>query len=496
MLLNLFFSQSLFGVGLGELGKIRGSVFKILNVSVQPDYTTPWNDYASTSSNGTGFYIGNKQIMTNAHVVASSRFLMVLRDGDSEPIPARILHVANDSDLAVLTVDLPGYFDSIKALALGGVPSLRSPVAAVGYPMGGDQISITEGVVSRIGYDVYVHDGRSRHFSIQVDSAINPGNSGGPVVQNQKLVGVAFQTFTSIQNTGYIIPIPVVKRFLKDIADGVYDGCPYHGIATQEWALINPSTKEFFARKGRINSGVLINDLAAYNVASKFLRRNDILLGVDGNAIGLDGKIKRHGERISFRSVFDTKQYGDSVEFNLIRDGKEQVVSYRIIKDTQHYSRSNRFDVRPKYYQIGGLVYTALSINLLKTWGGRWSENAPFYLKYFNYFSQQTKFKNSRDIIVLLSKLSHPVNSYVQTPLYSVVKTLNGEAVASIKDFKNKIENSSAEYIKVEYEGMNAPTVLKTKQALDAISQVGASYRLEPPFSVGDPYNAPLKDKK
>lgn len=485
-LLSLSFSQSLYGVGLGDLGQVRASVFKILNVSVQPDYTTPWNDYASTSSSGTGFYIGNKQIMTNAHVIANSRFLMVLRDGESEPVPARILHIANDSDLAVLTVDQPGYFDSIKPLRFSeSVPSLRSPVAAVGYPMGGDQISITEGVVSRHAYDVYVHDGRSRHFSIQVDSAINPGNSGGPVVQKQKVVGVAFQTFTAIQNTGYIIPVPMVQRFLTDIKDGHYDGAPFHGIATQEWALINPSTRVYFGRNAKDSRGILVNDIAGYSVAAKFLKRNDILLSIDGKEIGVDGKIKLYGERINFRTIFDFKQYGDTISFQLVRDNKEQKVTYRLAKDSKHYDSSNSFEPRPKYYQVGGLVYTALSVNLLKTWGSGWGKNSPFYLKYFNYFHQQTDYRNNEDIIVLLSKLGHPVNSYVQTPLYSVVKSVNGAPVKSLRELKNKIEGLSEKYIKIEYAGMFAPTVLNRQEALEASPQIAASYKVDPPDWLG-----------
>ena len=72
-----------------------------------------------------------------------------------------------------------------------GLPELQQNVKVVGYPFGGDQISITSGVVSRIdsspycGVDTFL-------MAIQIDAAINPGNSGGPALSNNIVVGNSF----------------------------------------------------------------------------------------------------------------------------------------------------------------------------------------------------------------------------------------------------------------------------------------------------------------
>lgn len=47
----------------------------------------------------------------------------------------------------------------------------------VGYPIGGDTISVTSGVVSRIEVTSYVH-GSTELLGVQIDAAINSGNSG------------------------------------------------------------------------------------------------------------------------------------------------------------------------------------------------------------------------------------------------------------------------------------------------------------------------------
>jgi len=97
-------------------------------------------------------------------------------------------------------------------------------------PAGGEEISYTRGVVSRIQMEPYAHIGNRQFLSVQTDAAINPGNSGGPVIQEDRVVGVAFQGTPGLENTGFFIPPPVISHFLKDISDDRYDGFPQAGL--------------------------------------------------------------------------------------------------------------------------------------------------------------------------------------------------------------------------------------------------------------------------
>lgn len=72
--------------------------------------------------------------------------------------------------------------------------------------MGGECISITAGVVSRVEMTVYAQ-AEQELLSIQIDAAINPGNSGGPVVNDDgEVVGVAFQSLdgSDVENIGCV----------------------------------------------------------------------------------------------------------------------------------------------------------------------------------------------------------------------------------------------------------------------------------------------------
>ena len=84
---------------------------------------------------------------------------------------------------------------------------------AFGYPVGGDSLSVTKGIVSRIDFSPYGYDPAGAGASglrIQVDAAINPGNSGGPAVVGDKMIGLAFSSLGGAQNISYIIPLSLI----------------------------------------------------------------------------------------------------------------------------------------------------------------------------------------------------------------------------------------------------------------------------------------------
>lgn len=120
----------------------------------------------------------------------------VKRRGDDTKFLAKVLAIGTECDVALLTVDDGAFWEGLRPLEFGGLPRLQDAVAVVGYPIGGDTISVTSGVVSRIEVLSYAH-GSTELLGIQIDAAINSGNSGGPVFNSRgECVGIAFQSLT------------------------------------------------------------------------------------------------------------------------------------------------------------------------------------------------------------------------------------------------------------------------------------------------------------
>ena len=125
----------------------------------------------------------------------------------------------------MLKLDDPSFFKKHPPLARANVlPHIKDPVLVYGFPIGGNTLSITKGIVSRIEFASYNYP--TSGLRIQIDAAINPGNSGGPAVADGKMIGLAFSRLRGAQNIGYIIPDEEIELFLKGIAGGHYAGKP------------------------------------------------------------------------------------------------------------------------------------------------------------------------------------------------------------------------------------------------------------------------------
>ena len=133
----------------------------------------------------------------------------------TERMPAKVKVFVPGLDMAILEVDNPAFFEQRPPLPLAdNLPAMKQSVSVYGYPVGGEQLSITQGVVSRIEYRSIAYG--SSAVRIQVDAALNPGNSGGPAVSDGKLIGLVFSKYSA----GRKHRLPVGRRRGKDAARG------------------------------------------------------------------------------------------------------------------------------------------------------------------------------------------------------------------------------------------------------------------------------------
>ena len=205
---------------------------KIYTVKSRPNFKIPWNKTGPVNMSGSGCVIEGNLVLTNAHVVSNQTFVQVRLFGHPELFEASVLAVSHDADLALLTVDKKNFFEKTTALRFGKLPEVRAEVTVYGFPQGGDTLSITQGVKSRIENQDYAHS-KVILLAVQLDAAVNPGNSGGPVMIGNRIVGVVMQSLYRAENIGYMVPTPVINHFLKDREDGHVDGFPDPGVIWQ-----------------------------------------------------------------------------------------------------------------------------------------------------------------------------------------------------------------------------------------------------------------------
>jgi hypothetical protein len=166
--------------------KVSDAIFKITATVRHPDFLSPWNKSSPVDVSGTGFLVEGNRVLTNYHVIRYASQIYVQPDGSDQAIKATVEYFSSTVDLAILKlVDESMLMDRAPLEFSDGFPIVRSEVAIYGYPIGGDQLSVTKGIVSRIEF-------RDRFLNVQIDAAINHGNSGGPAIHDGKVIGVAY----------------------------------------------------------------------------------------------------------------------------------------------------------------------------------------------------------------------------------------------------------------------------------------------------------------
>lgn len=462
----LVFSTTLAFAGPNE---IRKSLARINNVAQEFNYRAPWIPGSIGGGAGTGWVVAKDRLMTNAHVVSNAKLLTVEKENDPRKYVATVEFIAHDCDLALLKVEDPSFWKDTTPLALGTVPEIESTVSVFGYPIGGDRLSVTHGVVSRVDFRTYSHSVMDAHLCIQIDAAINPGNSGGPVLQDGKVVGVAFQGFSGdvAQNVGYMIPTPVVQHFLKDVSDGKYDR--YIDLNIGTFPLQNPAHRRALGLPDD-NRGVVVTSVASRGACAGKLEVGDVLLTVDGLKIESDGYVTLEGERVMMAEVSERKFKGENVKFSLLRGEKPMEVEV-VFKEAWPFIYQATSYEPPNYVVFAGLLFQPLNRNLLTNY----KINNPRVHYVYSHFIDDEMYKERDEVVILTSILPDPINTYSEDFREAIVDEVNGKKVRNLKELSAALAAQSDTYV-IEFEGTGRPLVLSRTQVEAAKERIQNRY--------------------
>lgn len=453
----------------------RQAIVKVYTTYALPAYYTPWNIGGPSTRTGSGCIITGKRILTNAHVVGDETFIQVRRYGDPKKYRARVLFVSHAADLALLSVDEDSFFDGVEPLELDGLPETQAEVMVLGFPTGGDMLSSTKGVISRIEHINYAHSSLS-FLAGQIDAAINPGNSGGPVMEGGKVVGVVMQHLSSADNIGYMVPAPLVQHFLDDVEDGRCDGFPSLEVRTGN--MENPDSKRKYGLPEE-QTGVLVLYISVGSPAAGILKPGDIILEVDGFAVADDRTIEfRPDERTLYSYRAELRQVGESLPLKIFRGGQEMDVEVTFSRavEEQLLVPMEEYGVRPSYYIFGGAVFCPLTKNYLLAWGSNWYSAAPKSLLY--QFSYRDAVEEGEQVVVLIRVLADDVNRGYHGYSSWAVDFVNGRKVKNLREMVRQIEAAAdSDYI-VFSDSRGSEMVLNKKNAMDALPAILERYRI------------------
>ncbi len=467
-----------------DIQEIEDSVIKIYTTQAAPDYFVPWRLLNPRQSSGSGVLIDANRILTNAHVIADASYVQAQKHNDPQRFQARVLFVSHEADLALIEVEDEDFYAGLKPLTIGDLPDLRDEVSVFGYPMGGQSLSITKGVLSRVEHQIYSH-ASSYLLAGQLDAAINPGNSGGPVIVNRQIVGIVMQANTGgrSENLGYFIPPSVIRHVLRDSEDDVHDGFPDLGFRTQ--TLESPAAKS--ARGlSEDQRGVIVIKVFDDSPAAGILEVNDVITEVNGFAIADDGSIRLDSDILTnYKYAMDQFHVGDAIPLRYSRQGKEHEAMLVAGGERENYSLVNgeKFDEIPEYYLYGGVLFVPLNMNLIKRWGNDWSRSAPIsLLEARNEWASPER----QELVVALQVMAADVNLGYHDWRNWVVETVNDEPIRDFDHFVAMLRGNTEPFV-VFHNDNGYQMVIDHGEALASEEQILARYRIPSAHSSGLP---------
>ena len=447
---------------------LANSVVKVFSTMRYPDPFKPWTKQAPTEATGSGVIIEGKRILTNAHVVLYASQVQVQANEAGDKVAAKVVAIAPGIDLAVLELEDQSFFDSRPPISRASkLPEIKDTVLAYGYPTGGSSLSITKGIVSRIEFVAYKYPVSG--LRIQIDAAINPGNSGGPAIAGDKMIGLAFRKLTGDESIGYIIPNEEIELFLKDIADGHYDGKPamYDDLQTLE----NPAMRSFLKLDKSVE-GVVVHQ--PYKADDGYpLKQWDVITHIGDTPIDNQGMVKlAHDLRVDFHYQIQKIAANGLLPLTVVRAGKPVPVKLPVSPTRPTLLPDLEGDY-PRYFIYGPLVFST------GTWefvGGMEKAGAIRALSIIKSplltRALDPPDAELQELVVVSSPFfPHKLAKGYSNAAGSVVYSVNGKRVRGLNQLVALLRDLTDEFVTLEFDQRSGESLVFPRAAMVAATE-------------------------
>ncbi|HTW38296.1 MAG TPA: trypsin-like peptidase domain-containing protein [Steroidobacteraceae bacterium] len=446
---------------------VENSVVKVFATVRYPSPFRPWTKETPSEVTASGVVIDGKRILTNAHAVLYASDIQVQATKEGDKVAATVAAVAPGIDLAVLKLADDSFFQKHPPVVRANVlPRIKDPVLVYGFPVGGDSLSITKGIVSRIEFVPYSFS--TSGLRIQIDAAINAGNSGGPAIAGDRMIGIAFSRLGGdTQNIGYIIPNEEIEIFLRQVAHGRYLGKPamYDELQTLE----SPALRSYLKLDKSV-SGIVVHQPFRSDAAYP-LKEWDVITHIGDTPIDDQGMVSVDPDvRLSFRYLIQKVVRNGKLPLTIVRGGATLHVELPVptsrpllIPDLQ--------GEYPSYFIYGPIVFSKVTSAFLAPV----SSNAALMAS-LSYVGSPLVTRRGeapdaehQELVVI----SSPFFPNVLAEGYSnhagsVVSSINGRHVRSLAQLVALLRDLQDEYLVIELEGRGGEALVFPRSEMAA----------------------------
>jgi len=248
---------------------------------------------------------------------------------DGTVLLARLIGADPIFDVALIQLPKPerGKLPTVK---LGDSDKARpgEEIIAIGNPLGLDQ-TVTRGIISGINRILPDTPLSLTEPLIQIDAPINPGNSGGPLLDKfGRMIGINSQILSpsgASVGVGFAVPVNTAKRVIPQLIQ-------FGEVKRPKIGASLPSVEDLTRRGYRlpIDYGLLVYQLVPGGSAQTAgLHGMDTQGGIGDIILSAEGT--KFTDLDDLYRLLDRKKIGDTVNFEVYRDGRTVTVPIRLL---------------------------------------------------------------------------------------------------------------------------------------------------------------------
>ena len=459
----------------GRAAPARAQVLDVLVTYQICDEHLPWRLSRPQFRQGYGVVIGPGRILTTEDLVRLPTLVELRVPGSAAKFTASVLQADPQLDTALLTVADPGFQQLLEPVALASNVARGARTRIVQYDESGLPQQ-GEGRVVEIGVEA-LPAAPEGVLTLRVLSDLRVLNPGAPVYAGDQLAGLMMR-YDILHQTGFVLPAPVLARFLRAAEAQPYVPPPSGGF---DWATLVDPVKRRYLGVPETGGGIQVLRAFASSGAAAVLQASDVLLRWDGFDIDNQGFYSDpdYGRMGIEHAIGGRHRAGDKIAVDLVRQGQPLTVSLTLTssRDADAFIPEGLAGAIPDYLVEGGFVLRELSGSCLRMGGGHGLAGANARLVHLYLTRANLADRAGDHVVILAGVLPDPVNIGYQELRDEVVTAVNGQPVRNLKDVFRIVEHDRG-LARLSLQGLNVDVALDTSLRDEANSRIAKAYRI------------------
>jgi S1-C subfamily serine protease len=397
----------------------------------------PWQKESPGARRGLGVVLKGNEILVTAQMVADATYIELELPESGQKLTAKVKAVDYEANVALLGAEnaerAKGFFADVKPMELDTGARIGDGLSVWQIGPAGDLI-VTPLRVSKVETAQYFVEG-SVFLAYEGNGIIRTeGNSFTlPVVKGGKLAGLLLR-YDSKNQVTTVLPAPIIDHFLRDTADGTYEGFPNLGVEFQ--LTLDDQFRDYLGMKPG-EGGMYVSQVLKGMTGEKLgLKEGDIITEVNGFGIDSRGNYKdpQYGTLSVSHVVRGRAFVGDALKVKVRREGKEVVLEGKLMrKDPAEMIVSPyRFDRGPNYLLAGGLLFQELSQTYLEGFGRDRQSGTVLRLARLAKSPEKFEERGCKKIIFLSAVLPTPSAQGYERMGGQIVEEVNGVVITDL----------------------------------------------------------------